>query len=156
MNEQFLKGMDYIGVGVIYFCHDGAGNILMAKRSSNARDERGRWDIGGGGIEFGMTVEDTLRKEIMEEYCTDVLNYEFLGFRDVHREHDSRHTHWVQLDFKVLVDRAKVKIGEPHKFDGIGWFTLSTLPAPAQVHSQLPKFLELYKDKLDSSPNNFS
>jgi hypothetical protein len=44
------------------------------------------------------------------------------------------------------VDREKAKIGEPHKFDDIGWFTLSTLPA--EVHSQLPKFLELYKNKL--------
>ncbi len=140
------KGEDYVGVTVVYFCHDGSGNILMAKRSANARDEHGRWDIGAGGLEFGDTVENTLKKEIMEEYCTDVLEYEFLGHRDMHREHGGKKTHWIALDFKVLVDKAAVKIGEPHKFDEIGWFSRETIPEP--THSQFPAFLSLYKDKL--------
>ena len=55
-------------------------------------------------------------------------------------------THWVALDFKVLVDREKVKNGEPHKFDDIGWFTLDNLPTPQ--HSQVPNFFRLYKEKL--------
>lgn len=66
------KGVDYIGNAVVYFCHDGKGNFLLAQRSKNARDEQGRWDIGGGGIDFGDTVVDTLKKEIKEEYSTDV------------------------------------------------------------------------------------
>ncbi len=147
MNE-LKKGIDYPGVTIVFFCHDGAGNFLMQKRSANCRDEHGRWDIGAGGLDLGITHEETLKKEIMEEYCTDVLNYEFLGFRDVHREHEGRHTHWIALDFKVLVDRAKTKNGEPHKFDDIGWFRIDAMPPPAEVHSQLPKFLELYKNKL--------
>ena len=86
------KGVDYIGNGVVYFCHDGEGHVLLAKRSKNARDEQGRWDIGGGGIEFNDTVINTLKKEIAEEYGTDVLDYEFLGYRDVHREHNNQET----------------------------------------------------------------
>ena len=138
------KGEDYIGVTVVYYCHDGNGNVVFLKRGNNCRDEQGRWDIGGGGLELGDTVEDTLRKEIKEEYCTDVLDYEFLGYRDVHRENNGKKTHWIALDFKVLVDRAKAKNGEPHKFDDMGWFTLKNLPSP--VHSQFPAFLEQYKD----------
>jgi 8-oxo-dGTP pyrophosphatase MutT (NUDIX family) len=141
-----LKGIDHIGVSVIYFCHDGKGNVLMAKRSQQARDEKGMWDIGGGGVEFGETVEHTLRKEIKEEYNADVLSFEFLGFRDVHREHEGKKTHWVALDFKVLIDPTNVKIGEPHKFDDIGWFRLNNFPTP--IFSQLPGFLEKYQDKL--------
>lgn len=140
------KGLDYTGVSISYFCHDGKGNFLMAKRSNNCRDEHGRWDQGGGGLEFDDTVLGTLKKEIQEEYCTDVLEYEFLGYRDVHREHEGRKTHWVALDFKVLVDRDKVKNGEPHKFDDLGWFTLDNLPEP--LHSQFLNALALYKDKL--------
>lgn len=141
------KGIDYIGIAVVYFCHDGKGNILMAKRSANARDEQGRWDIGGGGVEFNETVEETLKKEIKEEYNADVLNFEFLGFRDVRRSHNDEKTHWIALDYKVMIDPTNVKIGEPHKFDALGWFTLETLPAP--VHSQFPEFLEKYKNKLE-------
>ncbi len=141
-----IKGVDYTGVTVVFFCHDGEGNILMAKRSKNCRDEQDRWDIGGGGLEFGEKVEELLKREIKEEYSTEVLKYEFLGYRDLNRENNGKKTHWVALDFKVLIDKKKVKNGEPHKFDDLKWFKLDNLPNP--VHSQIPKFLELYKDKL--------
>jgi 8-oxo-dGTP pyrophosphatase MutT (NUDIX family) len=145
-NKFMKKGVDYTGITIVYFCHDGHGNYLFSKRGKNCRDEQGTWDQGGGGLEFGDTVENTLRKEIKEEYCTDVLNYEFLGYLDVHRENEGVKTHWLALDFKVLVDRDKVKNGEPHKFDEIGWFKLNNLPTP--LHSQTPKRFEMYKEKL--------
>ena len=136
-----------LGIGVAFFCHDGNGKFLMQKRSVHARDEYGKWETGGGGIEFGHTVEDTLRKEIQEEYGTDVLEYEFLGYRDVHREHKGKSTHWIMIDFKVLVDPANVQIGEPDMCDEIGWFRLDALPD--NIHSQIPRVLELYRDKLN-------
>ncbi|PIT92956.1 MAG: RNA pyrophosphohydrolase [Candidatus Harrisonbacteria bacterium CG10_big_fil_rev_8_21_14_0_10_38_8] len=140
------KGEDYTGICIVFLCHDGNGNILLQKRGDNCRDENNRWDIGGGGIDFGDSIEETLKKEISEEYCTDVISYEFLGYRDVHREKDGRKTHWIALDFKVLVDKDKVKNGEPHKFSEIGWFTLDSLPTP--LHSQLPTLFSLHKDKI--------
>lgn len=140
------KGVDYIGNTVVFYCHDGEGNYLLGKRSTLCRDEHGRWDCGGGGVEFGDTVIDTLQKEILEEYCTDVLDYEFLGYRDLRREHEGAKTHWIALDFKVRVDRSKVKQGEPHKIEEIGWFRIGSFPEP--LHSQLPYSLEKYKDKL--------
>ena len=140
------KGINYVGVCIVYFCHDGEGNFLLSKRKETCRDEHGRWDPGGGGLEFGDSVDKTLRKEIKEEYCTDVLSHEFLGYRDVHRMHNGKKTHWIALDFKVHVDKNKVRNGEPHKFDEVKWFSLSRLPRP--VHSQFPHFLELYKNRL--------
>lgn len=146
MDRDFKKGTNYIGVGVSFFCHDGNGKFLMGKRSKNTRDEHGTWEIGGGGIEFGHTVEYTLRKEIQEEYGTDVPKYEFLGYRDTHREHQGKPTHWIMIDFKVLVDPVKVRIGEPDMCDEIGWFSLGALPD--NLHSQIPKFFEMYGDRL--------
>ncbi|PIR96684.1 MAG: RNA pyrophosphohydrolase [Candidatus Doudnabacteria bacterium CG10_big_fil_rev_8_21_14_0_10_41_10] len=143
------KGFDYIGVTTVYFCHDGKGNFIMAKRSKQARDENGRWDIGGGGMEFGDTVEKTLQKEIKEEYNTDVLDFEFLGIRDVHRKHEGQKTHWIALDYKVLVDPKIVKNNEPHKFDEIKWFRMDNIPPQSELHSVLPEFLEKYKNKLN-------
>ena len=140
------RGEDYIGIAVVYLCHDGKSNFLLNKRSVNCRDEHGRWDCGGGGLEFGDTVENTLRKEIKEEYCTDVISFEFLGYRDVHRNNAGKPTHWISLDFKVLVDPAKVANGEPHKFDEIGWFKRDQFPTP--LHSQLPKLLEMNKGRV--------
>lgn len=140
------KGVDYPGVTIVFLCHDGQGNYLLNKRSKNCRDEHGHWDPGGGGLEFGDRIETTLKKEIQEEYCTDVLEYEFLGYRDVHRTNKGVATHWIALDFKVLVDRSQVKNGEPHKFEELGWFALEDLPSP--LHSQFPKALKQYKNRL--------
>lgn len=141
------KGVDYIGVGIVFYCHDGEGNFIMSKRSRNTRDEHGRWDPGGGGIEFGESVDIALKREIKEEYCTNVIKSEFLGFRDVHRvDEKGNKTHWVVFDFKVLVDRKKVKNGVPRQHEEIGWFRLDNLPKP--IHSQFPFFIKKYQDKL--------
>jgi 8-oxo-dGTP diphosphatase len=140
------KGIDFIGVGIVFYCHDGNGNVLMGKRNVNCKDEHGNWDIGGGGLEFGEHVIDALKREIFEEYCTEILDFEFLGYRDVHREFNGVKTHWVALDFKVLVDRRKVKNGEPNKIDEVRWVKHGEWPRP--FHSQFPEFLENYKGKL--------
>src|SRR5574343_374154 len=98
------KGVDYIGVTVSYLCHDGQGNFLLNKRSKNCRDEHGCWDFGGGGLDFGETVLDTLKKEIKEEYSADVVSSEYLGHLDMFREIDGTKTHWLSLEFLVEVD----------------------------------------------------
>lgn len=141
-----VKGIDSIGVCVVYCCSDGKGNIAMARRSNKTRDEHGRWDIGGGGLRFDETVESALRREVKEEYDADVASSHFLGFRDVHRKHDGKQTHWIALDYAVLVDRNTVRLNEPEMFDDFGWFTLTNLPHP--LHSQLTHFLQKYSDKL--------
>jgi len=141
-----IHGVDFIGICVNYLCHDGKGRFLFNKRSQEARDERERWDCGGGKLEFGKTVVENLQQEIQEEYCADVLEYEFLGYRDVFREYEGKKTHWLAVDFKVLVDPAQVRNGEPHKFDEIGWFSIDALPTP--LHSQIPTMLEKYKERL--------
>lgn len=138
------KGVDHTGVAIVFYCHDGKGNFVMGKRSSESRDEMGVWDVGGGALEFDEKVEDTLRKEIREEYCAEVISYEFLGYRDVHRIHDGEKTHWLALDFQALVDPLQVKNGEPHKHDEIGWFTRKNMPE--EVHSEIPIFFEKYKE----------
>lgn len=140
------KGFDYVGVSTVYFCHDGQGNYVLQKRSERCRDEHGKWDCGGGGLEFGLPVEENLRKEIMEEFGATILNIEFLGVRDVHREHLGRQTHWIALDYKVEVDPQSVINAEPDKIDQIGWFKLDSLPEG--LHSQLPVFLEKHRHKL--------
>ncbi len=139
------KGIDYPGVTVGYVCHDGKGNFLFNKRSKNCRDEHGTWDLGGGGLDFGDTIEGTMLKELKEEYCVEPLEYSFLGYLDLFRELDGVKTHWLSMDFLVKVDPAKVQNGEPHKFDEIGWFRLDALPSPLHIGTRA--VIEKYKDR---------
>jgi len=140
------KGFNFPAVGVGFFCHDGKGKFLMQRRSKNARDEHGTWDIGGGGIDFGLTVREALEKEVKEEYCADILDAELLGYSDVIRDLDGKKSHWLVIDWKVLVDPKQVRCGEPHKFDATGWFTVDSLPSP--LHSVNSSFFKKYAKML--------
>ena len=115
---------------------------MISRRSTNARDEHGTWDPGGGGLKFGERIEDAVRREVLEEYCATALAIEFVGYRDVFRSMNGQQTHWLMFDHKVLVDPAEVKIGEPHKCDGLRWVTLEEVVAIDEpMHSQFPAFL---------------
>ncbi len=136
-SENKQRGIDHIGVGCVGLVHDGNGNLLLQKRGEQARDERGAWDLCGGAIEFGDSIDETLRKELMEELCVEPLEIEFLVAYDAHRLQQGVNTHWVQIVYAVKVDPTKVKIGEPHKISQLGWFTSKDLPSP--LHSQFQK-----------------
>lgn len=141
-----IKGVDYIGVAVAFYCHDGKGNYLFHKRSNQCRDEHGRWDCGGGGVKFGERLLDTVRREISEEFGVDSILVEYLGVDEVFRENEGKMTHWMDFKYRVLVDREKVINNEPHKHDELGWYILDALPSP--LHSQVLHEITIYKDKL--------
>jgi 8-oxo-dGTP diphosphatase len=126
-------------VSCVFVCHDGDGRVLLARRSAGARDEPGTWDTGAGALEFGETFEAAVTREVREEYSTSPLDITTLGVRNVLRDRPA--SHWVAVVFAVRVDPATVAIGEPHKFDQLGWFTIDALPEP--LHSQLPPTLAL-------------
>ena len=136
------RGIDFIGVSATALVHDGKGNLLLQKRGPEARDERGAWDLCGGSIEFGDTIEQTLHKELLEELCVDPISMQFLTVYDAHRMNaDNQQTHWVAIIYAVQVDPTKVKIGEPHKISEVGWFTSVTLPTP--LHTQFYKSFDI-------------
>lgn len=135
--NELKQGVDHIGVSVASIIHDGNGKILLMKRGQRARDEQGRWDVCGGAIEFGESIDEAIKREVSEELCTEAQEIDFLTAYDAHREHAGSKTHWIALVHAVKVDPKKVKNGEPHKIDEIGWFNSSSLPAPR--HSQFDK-----------------
>lgn len=141
------KGFDYIGSAVITLCHDGEGKYLLELRSDKCRDEHFCWsNVGSGGIKFGETIEEAIHREVKEECNASVLKIEKLGFREVFRDIEGKKSHWIQHDYKVLVNPDEVKINEPDKCLELRWFKLEEFPE--ELHSQFPTFLEKYKDKL--------
>jgi 8-oxo-dGTP diphosphatase len=131
------RGIDHIGVCVGAIIYDEEGRFLLMKRGPKARDEQGKWDICGGAVEFGESIDEAIKREVREELCTEAQSIDFLTAYDAHREHAGDKTHWIALIHAVKVDPSHIKIGEPHKIAEIGWFTSDNLPEP--LHSQFSK-----------------
>lgn len=143
--KDLRRGIDHIGISASFVVHDGAGNVLLQQRGTSARDENGNWDVGGGAIEFGESIDEAVKREIKEELCAETIDIQFLTVYDAFREFNGVKTHWVAIMHAVQVDPAKVRIGEPDKIDALGWFTSKNLPSP--LHSQ---FWKSYQIALDS------
>lgn len=147
------KGISFVGVTASFICHDGNGKVFLAKRSNKARDEHGHWDGGGGGLKHGETLEETVIREVKEEYNASVLKLDYVGHLEVFRTNESRQrTHWVAFFHAVKVDPSQVRIMEPDIFEESGWFTLNNLPTPLHTVWQGP-LLETYGDKIRSLIN---
>lgn len=125
------RGIDYPAITICYMCHDGHGNYVMNKRSTQCNDEHGTWDFGGGRVELGDSIMKTVRKELREEYgVASPKEINFLGYHDLFRNSNRGLRHWLCMIFLVEVNRDHVINGEPHKFEELKWVTLDNLPSP--------------------------
>lgn len=141
------KGIDYTGVGVCTMCHDGQGKYLVGQRSPKCKDEHYAWHpIGTGGLEQCESIEDAVRREVKEECGADVIEMEFMGFRESVRTENGEQIHWIHFDYKARIDPVQASIKEPDKCIDMKWCTVDQIPEPQ--HSTFSAFLEKYKDIL--------
>lgn len=136
-----------IRISVTPYLHDGGGRYVFGLRTEQCRDEHHRWEpVGGGGVEPGETLEEAFVREVTEEVGATPFAIEFLGFREVFREHEGQQSHWIAFDFRAQVDPAMVQIMEPLMCAELRWCTLDALPLP--LHSQFSAVLKKYKNRL--------
>lgn len=143
------RGVDYIGVNCAFFCHDKNNRLLLHKRSINCRDEHGRWDNGAGSMEFGETFEDTVKREVMEEYGVEPVEIKYVLSESMVRNNNGQTTHWIKNLHWVLVDPEQVKNNDPQKIDELGWFNFDNLPDP--LHSQVIRNIDSIKKHLENN-----
>ena len=144
--QDVKRGIDYIGVNVVFYCHDGKGNLLLHRRSAKCRDEQGCWDCGGGSMEFGETFEEAVRREIYEEYGVVPDELVHVTTHNVIRDNHGIKTHWVAVLFAVKVNPLQVCIGEPEKMDELAWFLPENIPEDR--HSMFDIHFEMIKPYL--------
>jgi len=116
------KGVDFIGVGVGAVIINNEGRVFLSKRGKNARNEYGKWEFPGGSVEFGDTIEDTIVREMREEYGVEIEVIELLGVNN-HIIPDENQ-HWVSPCFIAKIVQGEPRILESGKCDEIGWFEL--------------------------------
>lgn len=120
-----IKGVDYVGVGIGAVVVGNDGKILLAKRGIKARNEHGKWEFPGGGIEFGDTMANTIKRELKEELDIEIELLQHLPPIDHILPHENQH--WVTSMFIAKITNGTPKIMEPEKCDAIGWFSLQEL-----------------------------
>jgi ADP-ribose pyrophosphatase YjhB (NUDIX family) len=137
--NNLKPGIDYIGVTTPFYCVDEFGRYLFHKRSKNCRDEHGKWDTGGGKLEFGLTPEQNVLKEVEEEYgCVGEILEQIQIYTSL-RKWDNKQLHWLAIPFFIRVKSSEVKIGDPIAMDEIGFFKFGEFPTP--LHPGLEKVL---------------
>lgn len=115
-------GKDHIGVGVGALIFNDEGHLLLALRGKKAKNEQGKWEIPGGSVEFGETIEEALKREIKEELDIEIEVTEMLQLcNHIIPDEDQ---HWVSPTYICKITEGEPKIMEPEKCDEVGWFSL--------------------------------
>jgi len=145
-------GIDYPGICVAFFCHDGNGKFVFHKRGEQARTHAGMWDCGGGGLEHGETIEEGLFRELKEEYTCEGIIEEKLEINTYLKEEDGVLHHWVVHPFIIKVNPEDVAIGEPHKASDLSWYSMDNLPSPLQpgVAADIETYKHMFKKYYES------
>jgi len=147
MEKQLQPGIDYIGICTPFHCNDGKGNFVFHKRSKRCRDEQGAWDPGSGKLEFGLTLEQNVLQEILEEYGCKGTIQEQLPAHSIFRNLNGVKSHWFAVPFFVRVNPKRVKLNEPEHMDELIWTTLDKLPQP--LHTGFWFTYRHYKEYFD-------
>ncbi len=118
---QKLVGKSVIGVGVGALIYNSKKEILLTLRGQKAKNERGTWEIPGGAVEYGETLETGLVREIKEELGIEIKVLEMLHVCNHILPDEGQH--WVSPTYICSIVKGQPKILEPEKCAAIGWFS---------------------------------
>lgn len=123
---------------------------LLLKRGSKTRNQAGMWSKPGGGVEFGESVEDAIKREILEELGIELELVCYLSYTEqIFKAEDQ---HWVAISYLAKIKNGgKPRNLEPHKHEEIAWFALDNLPQ--NLSSTTIDSTKAYKELLVSSKN---
>jgi 8-oxo-dGTP diphosphatase len=105
------------------------GKLLLVQRLTEP--EAGRWGLPGGKVDPFETLEQAVRREILEELGIAIEHSTLLCLVEfIDRAGDE---HWVAPVYRVAAFSGEPANREPTKHAGFGWFTLDALPAALTV-----------------------
>ncbi len=139
MQEQIFR----VGVGALIVKDN---KVLLGLRGLKARDQHYKWELLGGLVEFGESLEEALVREVREEAGLEVKPGKIIG-SNVRQSPDGKEQ-WVGITFQ-----CDWKSGEPHRteYDRVlefGWHSLDEALERDDLTPMTRYQLEQYRDWL--------
>ncbi len=122
------------------------GKVLLGKRGTqnNGKSilEAGKWALIGGFFSRDETLEEGLKREVMEESGWRIDNLLLFRIND----NPNRPAEDRQNVDMIFVAQAKEKVaGSDEEVTNLEWFDLNTLPPKDQIAFDHGNHLEIYK-----------
>jgi nucleoside triphosphatase len=118
----------FIVVGVV---ENDRGEYLLCRMPEDRGVFPGEWGLPGGGIEPGETVEEALKREVLEEVGLSLRLVEPLFFTDgtyvkTYPGGEERSLYMVFLLFRCIAEQGEVRLNP--EFDAAAWVPREQLP----------------------------
>lgn len=120
MENKFPK----VGIGVMI--KNKEGKLLLGLRQGSHGE--GEWSFPGGHLDFGETIEETVRREVKEETGLEVGKIELISVADEMRYIKSDGKHYVNIGFKAEYIGGEPRVMESDKCKKWRWFSPNNLP----------------------------
>ena len=97
------------------------------------------WLVPGGGLEFGETIEECVKRELQEETNLEISVGEFLFLSE--SLPPDKHRHVVNLYYRAHIESGTIKMGEDRVISDLKFIPISEVPS-------LPFFPNVKKELL--------
>ncbi len=123
--------------------------LLTRRHSPQKPSFHNRWQLAGGGLEFGETPEQALVREFKEELCVipEIIYPRPIVLTSMWRKeitHYSKDIHLVLLTYLVSITTQLPDCKADPETNDLGWFTYDEI----KCHDLLPKTLEFVDEAL--------
>lgn len=113
---------------------DAQKRVLMMQRAAKSPQQPGLWELPGGKMDSGETIDKALIREVKEETGFDVLLGNVLG----HSQWEKNDTRIAYLIFDTEIISGQLKISPEH--DACVWMTAAEIKK-TNVAPQLREFV---------------